>query len=116
MADKQTPIDNMHDELNLLTLTQRRDLHCLIDCHKHVNIPDSSLSHMFKPERNRTTRSGPKIVEVPQWHMATSRKAYSFMVPNHWHSIDPIHREIENQDTFKRTLPKEMLRDVDHPT
>ncbi len=116
LADNRTSVAEMHDDLQLLTLNQRRELHLSVDCHKHVNIPDSSLNYMFKSKRKRTTRSGPKLVEVPQRRTATGRKAFSFRGPNHWNNLDVSKRVIENQDSFKRTILKEMLRDVDHPT
>ena len=116
LVGNQTPIAEMHDNLQLLTLKQRREYHLSIDCHKHVNISDSSLNYMFKQKTSRTTRSGPKLVDVPQRRMVTGRKAFSLRGPNHWNSLDVSKREIENQDSFKRTLLKEMLRDVDHPT
>ncbi len=44
LADKRTPIEEMHQELGLLSLKQRRDLNLAIDSHKHVNNKESSLN------------------------------------------------------------------------
>ncbi len=116
LADKRTPIKEMHSDLQLLTLKQRWELHLLLDHHKHVNLQESSLNYMFKPKYNRGTRSGKKIVEVPKCRMATGGKAYSFRGPDHWNKLDSTHREIEKLDHFKSEIIKNMLRDVNHPT
>ena len=78
-ADKRTPIEKMHNDFKLLTSDQsRRDLHIYLDCHKHVNIQDSSLSPMFKPKNTRRTRAGANENELLILRTATGRKVYLF--------------------------------------
>ncbi len=59
LADNRTPIAEMHDNLQLLTLKQRRELHLSVDCHKHVNISDSSLNYSLS--RKETESPDPDL-------------------------------------------------------
>ena len=42
-ADNHTNIKQMHDELQMLTLQQRRQLHQAMECYTNINHPEAGL-------------------------------------------------------------------------
>ena len=58
-------MENMHNELNLLKLEDRRNLHFLTECHKNIHNTKSSSSKYFVPVSNlraRQTRNTDALV------------------------------------------------------
>ena len=54
---KDTSVSQMHEELGIPTLIQRREYHLATECYKAVNNPDAGLNHMFKLVQNTHTRT-----------------------------------------------------------
>ena len=79
-CDKRRSVARMHNELKILTLSQRRELNNAVECFKQATIAESSLHNMFVPQtRARPTRRGDKQkVNVPRVTSDLGRKAYSF--------------------------------------
>ena len=107
----------MHDELEILTLIQRRQMNMAMECYKQATIEHSSLHHMFvKPARSRVTRRGDSNkVSVPQVDSEVGRKAFSYRGPIVWNDLDNDLKAEENRNTFKNAYLQKLLRDINHP-
>ncbi len=55
LADKRTPVSQMHNDLNLMFPSQRRDFHLSCEMHKHILNNNSSLHKSFKKKRGCAT-------------------------------------------------------------
>ena len=117
-ADNDASIKQMHDDLEMLTLQQRRQLHLAMECFTNINNPDAGLCHIFQSvdDRSRRTRTtGTKYMKVPNIRSALGRKAYSYRGPSFWNGLDTETRGIDNKDAFKHHISKAICRDVNHP-
>ena len=114
LADQWAPIVEMHNELKMLTLSQRRELHLSVDCYKHVSNKESSLHNLFKAKNTRNTRSGEQMV-IPNLKTSFGRNAYSYRGPNHWHGIPSHIKGSKSVNVFQSEYLKLLLRDVNHP-
>ncbi len=118
-ADKYTSVNEMHQELNLPTLRQRRMIHMAVECHNNIFNPESGLQSMFTQqdsERTRRTRStNTNKMVIPKVKTMAGRKAFSYRGPHFWNNLDEESRQIENKNGFKKHISKEICRDVNHP-
>ena len=91
----------MHNDLKILTLTERRELNIAIECYKQATIVDSSLHYMFvKLEQTRPTRRGDSNkVKTPRVDSEIGRKAFSYRGPVFWNSIANDLKSQENRNT-----------------
>ena len=108
----------MHQELELLTLKQRRYLHRAVDCHNNIFNEEAGLNNMYKTvdDRNRVTRNtGTRYMKVPNIRSCSGRKAYSYQGPIIWNSLDNETRQITDKGAYKRHISKQLCRDVNHP-
>ena len=83
LAESRTSSDEMHKELGLLRLNERRSLHLCFQLHKKVYVDDaSSLSKFFVPVvkiTGRRTRGAVGLsMKVKNLRTETDRKAFSF--------------------------------------
>ena len=119
LADKRTSTKDMHARLNLLTLSDRRNLHFLTECYKNVHNENASLSNFFVLERNlreRQTRNTVSFsMHVPDLRSVPGRKSFSYCGPACWNGIDKDLRQSKSVNIFKLNLTKEFCRDVNHP-
>ena len=115
-ADRRAHIKDMHNELKLLTLSQRRELHLSVECFKQVNNSQSSLNHYFVPAETRHTCTGGKKVKVPDIKSATGRKGFSYRGPVYWNKVSEDLKNCESINSFKVSCLDQILRDVNHPT
>ncbi len=88
-CDKRRSVVSMHNELQILTLSQRRELNKAVECFKQATIAESSLHYMFIPQaRARAMRRGEKQkVNVPRINSELGRKAFSYRGPVFWNDI-----------------------------
>ena len=118
-ADILTPTNTMHDELGLLTLKDRRNLHLAMECHNNIYNKEARLHDMFiklDQERERTTRStNTNCMKVKNVRTLTGHKAYSYRGPAFWNTLEEDIRQIEDKNSFKKHITKLMCRDVNHP-
>ena len=107
----------MHDELKILTLSQRRELNMAVECYKQSTIDNSSLHYMFvKSRRTRVTRQGnSNMMNVPRIDSDYGRKSLSYRGPVFWNRMENDLKTQSNKDTFKNLYLKKLLRDVNHP-
>ena len=110
-ADKDTSIKDMHKQLELLTLKQRRFIHQAVDCHNNIYNEEAGLHSMYQTvdDRVRATRSiGTNYMKVPNIRSCTGRKAYSYSGPSFWNKLDSDTRQLEDKTAFKRHISKEI--------
>ncbi len=79
-------VANMHNRLKLDLLSDRRDKHLVVECHKNIHLEhEQPLSRYFKLKKNtvnRRTRRGCNYdVEMPKVISNIGRKAFSYMGP-----------------------------------
>ena len=118
-VDKETSIDQMHKELELLKLKDRRQYHLSVECYKNVTNESTGLHKLFVPKARvaaRVTRlTEANTMIVPNIVSDTGRKAFSYRGPRHWNTVSTEMRNVDKLTTFKNKLMKQMLRDVNHP-
>lgn len=118
-ADIDIPIMSMHEELDLPTLHQRRQIHTAMDCFNNIKNDEAGLHSMFIPideDRVRSTRSENRnMMRVPDVRSVTGRKAYSYRGPSFWNTLENESRTITTKTTFKTHITKLFCRDVNHP-
>ena len=119
VVDKRTSISDMHASLNLLTLTNRRNLHFKTECYKNVHDNTSSLGSFFTLEseiRARQTRNTTSLsMHVLDLRTICGRKSFSYRGPLEWNGTKKERQQAESVHIFKSNLTKELCRDVNHP-
>ena len=114
-------ITNIHEELKLEYLNNRRDKHLAIECHKNIHGKVyNPLKKIFKLKantNNRRTRRGCQFdVEIPRVNSNIGRKAISFTGPQTWNRLKRELKEISNFNSFKSKLKKIEAIFDNHPT
>ena len=117
-ADIDTPIKQLHTELELPTLKQRRQIHMAMECHNSIFNEEAGLHRMFKPiddNRARPTRSeNQNLMTVANIRTVNGRKAFTYTGPFFWNILDNEARQIESKNSFKTHITKLICRDVNH--
>ena len=122
LAPFDTHISDMHQDLSLLTLQNRRDLHMCVSCHKSIYFDGKScLSGFYVPVTavtGRSTRAADTLVmKVPRMRTKLGQRAISYRGPKFWNSIPRELRIVENFTTFKRLISLRITNlFVNHPT
>ena len=122
LADHDTHIIGMHNALNLLYLSQRRDLHLCVSCHKSIHLNGfSSLSNFYIPVLNVTDRNtryaDATRTQVPRTRTKIAEQVISVRGPKLWNSLPSDLRWIDDVIAFKRELSSRIqLLFVNHPT
>ncbi len=86
---------DLHQELNLPFLSQRRDLHLLVMMHKSINNQAPSyLARSITPVSERQTDHGTRgaetfLMELPLCRTVKGQGAFSFAGPRLWNSLPP---------------------------
>ncbi len=114
-AGRRAHVSDMHNELKLLTLEQRRTLHLGTECFKHIHNEASSLHSLFEPNVGRPTRSSGSTYKIPNLKTDTGRRAFSYRGPHHWNGLPNEAKNSENLNAFKTNYLNLILRDVNHP-
>ncbi len=112
-AGRKTTTKEMHKELDLLTLEQRRELHLATERYKPVKSPKSNLSDYFWPNTMWQTRCG-DIMELPNLKTNMGTNAFTCCGPYFGNKLDNIFKTSENVEQFKKQYFKELMRDVNH--
>ena len=76
-SGQRAHIHDMHQELNFMTLDQRREYHLSVECFKQVTNVGSSLHGFFQSQDTRRTHAGENKVKVPDLRTTTGRKGFS---------------------------------------
>ena len=116
-------IDEMHRDLRLLKLEDRRNLHLGLLCHKNVYPEgEQGLEKYFVKANNigvsRVTRTNTMAnVKIPKINSTSGRKAIAYRGPTHWNDL-PINHKMEPKfNSFKGMLCKRAYATIDnHPT
>ena len=122
LARRRTHIADMHKELNLMPLHNRREAHYSLLCHKNIYPEGSqSLTKYFIPARivggRRTRGNTAKNMQVPNIKSEKGRCAFAYQGPTHWNSLSPKLKSIEKYNSFKTELLKSASAELDnHPT
>ena len=122
LARKRTHIQDMHQALGLLPLTERRDLHLSLLCHKNIyNEQPQSLSKYFKPATlvggRRTWGTESNSMYVPNVLTDKGRQAIEYRGPLHWNNLDDNVKTITKFASFQKELMKRSSLELDnHPT
>ena len=110
----------MHNEIELLTLQQRRTLHMGLECYKNITNKESGLHNMFtslNQVRTRTTRQTESLgLLIPDLRSHMGRYAFSYRGAKFWTNLDPTLRKEEELNGFKGQLIKQICRNINHPT
>ncbi len=115
---KDTSVDNMHKELALPTLPQRRQYHMATECYKSVTTPNSGLNFMFNRvgSNRRTTRLVTNLgMIIPRLNSNQGRKAFRYRGPMCWNDLEQNLKTSESLAIFKSSMMKKLMRDVNHP-
>ncbi len=92
LANRRTHIADMHKQLQLIPLSDRRELHLSQTCFKAIhNVPVNSLNKYFinvEVDQRRTTRRCNKMnMKVPAVKSVKARLGISFRGPHHWNNL-----------------------------
>ena len=121
-ANNRDNVRTMHEQLGLLDLATRREMHLSFTCHKVVYSEGcSSLNTFFVPlsvgGRRDTMRSNGKNMKVPNMRTCKGRNSFSYRGPNYWNDISNDLKMIEKISTFKEGYSKELAGKFEnHPT
>ena len=115
-CNKRTSVDQMHKDLEILKLDNRRKLHLSMECHKAINEEGHSLARYFNKRIMRTTRAGETRVEVPNRRTNMGRRGISFRGPNHWEKLPSDIKTITSKTSFRSEYLKILFREENHPT
>ncbi len=121
-AGRRTPIVDMHRQLGLMPLDERRDIQLSQLCHKNVFPKETQcLSKYFVPARivggRRTRAVSSNNMIVPRLKTEKGKHAIAYRGPNHWNHMDNSLKAIERYESFKRELMKKSSMELDnHPT
>ena len=86
-------VDNMHTELQLITLSKRRKHHTCHQVYRTLN--ENTLEHLSNIIKIAVPRSEYKLrsviellLEVPDYKLMTTRKSFNFRVPTTWNILE----------------------------
>ena len=92
-ALKETHIDDMHSELNLITLSERRKHHTSHQVYKNlsglspVNVANMTVEFQSEHDMSRRSRNQ-KMMYVPNYRLVTTRKGFRCRGPCIWNSLE----------------------------
>ena len=122
LANKRTHISDMHKSLQLIPLSDRRDLHLSQTCFKAIHDnPVNSLNKYFctveEGQRQPTRRRNQMNMKVPPIKSAKARLGISYRGPHHWNNLSNELKIQKKYTSFRTLLYKEfkLLWD-NHPT
>ena len=120
-AGARDHINDMHSELKLDLLDDRRRYHLLAECHKNIHtVKHTPLKRFFKLNTlnpNRWTRRLCKFdVLVPKVRTTAGQKAISYVGPNTWNKLCTGLKEIVELNSFKREVKRQTNTLDNHPT
>ncbi len=122
MAPGETPIVELHSHCNSLLLTDRRNVHMALECHKNIYFENqASLGHFYVPVV-RVTGAHTRLLNnmhmiVPRVKTAAGMKAYSVRGSKFWNSLKMEIRLLESFNLLKSRISvsaKDMFEN--HPT
>ena len=105
LADKYANIDDMHRELDLMTLNCRRNLHLGNLCHKAVHSDcRTGVTKFFKHLSNRGTRVSARTniynVVIPDVRSNFGRKSLSYRGPYFWNVLSNDLKNLTKSNSF----------------
>ena len=122
LANKETSIDLMHEELNLMKLNTRRNIHLGNLCHKnvHLEVP-SGVNKYFLRRATAAVRVSRRTnqftVLVQDIRSQVGRKAISFRGPVFWNNIPNELKDITKYSCFVNPWIKYCKANFEnHPT
>ena len=122
LANKETSVDLMHKELNLMKLDTRRHIHLGNLCHKNVHPEVSSgVNKFFKKRANAAVRVSRRTNQlnliIPDVRTQLGRKAISFRGPAFWNNILNNLKDIVKYSCFVNPWVKYCISNFEnHPT
>ena len=120
-AGPRDHINEMHREIKLDLLVDRRTYHLSAECHKNIHIEEHApLKRLFvlnalNPNR-RTRRICKYDVIVPRVHNSVGQKAISYIGPTTWNRLPADLKEIVKLKKFKNELKRRTNTLANHPT
>ena len=120
-AGARDHINDMHRELKLDLLEDRRRYHLLAECHKNIHTDKHTpLKCFFKLNTlnlNRRTRRLCKFdVLVPRVRTTAGQKAISYLGPNTWNKLRAGLTEMVKLNRFRNELKRQTNTLDNHPT
>ena len=113
---KRTPTSEMHSQLKLHRLVDRRHLRTMEYMYKVVHrlLPDEvcNLLVLVRDQHTRQTRASARLdLVLPNLWLETSKKDIKYRGPLYWNMVDSDIRQIDNFVSFKNTLRNSDLFD-----
>ncbi len=107
--DRRSHIVDMHRELKLHYLADRRHMLTLGQVYKGIHgIAPQNISNQLRPSRDggtRVTRSNEGYnLEVPRSRLETSRRSFKYRGPWYWNLLDSHIQSSESFEIFKHRL------------
>ncbi len=122
LAHRETHISEMHVDLGLLHLNERRDLHFSFLLHKNIYIDhDTGLSgHLIKCNTvavRQTRGSTSHNMTVPRMRSGMGQKSFDYRGPAFWNALPKCLKSINIFRSFKIAISKAVHTLFgDHPT
>ncbi len=113
-TDMYAHVDEMHDELCLASLYQRRCRQIAVEVYKGVNNlgpPGCSSILVFKHEIHelQTRSAGMELLHVPHTRLKLTERDYAVVGPTIWNQVPFMQRKSENINTFKSVISNFMF-------
>ena len=121
-AGNRDSVKGMHEELGLLELDTRRDMHLSFTCHKVVQSDGkNSLSKFFNkvaaPGRRHTRHGNEKNMKVPRVRTNKGRCGIAYRGPFHWNKLSTNLKDIIKYNAFRKEFSRQLSgKFVNHPT
>ena len=108
-AGRSTHVADMHRELNMIYLTDRRHIHTINQTYKCVYklAPERlhSQIQMISHNHNMTTRSiTQNQLQIPHCNLEMTKRAFRHRAPALWAMVDEDLRQRPSYESFKRAL------------
>ena len=122
MAENRAHLIDMHKELGLMFLEDRRNVHLGETCHKNLYTeqPQSLTKYLHRVNEGqaRTTRQrNHGNLQVPRCRTVAGGKAFSVRGPSFWNSLDNDLKLIEKFTEFTQEIRRILDQTYDnHPT
>ncbi len=118
--NRYASIDEMHKELQIMKLVERRDYHLGQLCHKNIHYDGTaSLAKFFvKLQQGRTTRqTTANHMGVPKYRTVMGSKAISVRGPKYWNKLPNDLKIVVKLNPFSTALRSHVMESWDnHPT
>ena len=110
-ADKYTATTTIHEDLNMLTLDNRRNMHCATQMFRvQNNLVPHAIAGMFEPAtdniRRNTRREKKNNFDIPRCQLEIGKQNFRYQGPKIWEAIPPEIKTSGDITLFKKSNEK----------